>query len=353
MSPPTRVQTGKGRWRYTPATYSYSYIARRPHKVFLMTSWNGYTKLEKKGYQTVGLYAWLGFGFSTFTTPVLSNNDYNELLSRLAAKAKGHTFNMGVAMGEGRQTGEMVVATLNRFTSAIKAVRKGRLDLAARALGASPRGSHSSRNQRKLKQSDISSVWLELKYGWMPLLQDIHESAKAYSALANKARRTRISATVYAPIFASIPHASGAKYFTRVYSGKVERKITAELTEQLSIARSLGLVDPRSVAWELVPFSFVADWFIPIGTYLDNLSTIPHLSARFLETNRTSYNVTTTPGSDLTFQGAFASGDFFSFTRSVPSSLSVPPPQFKDIKSALSVGHIQNGIALLHNLITS
>jgi hypothetical protein len=29
-----------------------------------------------------------------------------------------------------------------------------------------------------------------------------------------------------------------------------------------------GLTDPASVAWELIPFSFVADWFVPIGDTL-------------------------------------------------------------------------------------
>lgn len=29
-----------------------------------------------------------------------------------------------------------------------------------------------------------------------------------------------------------------------------------------------GLLNPLSVAWELMPLSFVADWFLPIGSYL-------------------------------------------------------------------------------------
>jgi hypothetical protein len=33
----------------------------------------------------------------------------------------------------------------------------------------------------------------------------------------------------------------------------------------------LGLTNPLNVAWELVPFSFVVDWFIPIGSFFDGL----------------------------------------------------------------------------------
>lgn len=32
-----------------------------------------------------------------------------------------------------------------------------------------------------------------------------------------------------------------------------------------------GLLNPLEVIWELVPLSFVADWFLPIGDYLSAL----------------------------------------------------------------------------------
>jgi hypothetical protein len=52
----------------------------------------------------------------------------------------------------------------------------------------------------------------------------------------------------------------------------------------MGVARQLGLLDPLSVAWELLPWSFVIDWFIPIGAYLDVLNGIPALKGRFLTT---------------------------------------------------------------------
>lgn len=36
---------------------------------------------------------------------------------------------------------------------------------------------------------------------------------------------------------------------------------------------SHGLTNPAALAWELFPLSFVIDWFIPIGSFLDGLST--------------------------------------------------------------------------------
>jgi hypothetical protein len=36
-------------------------------------------------------------------------------------------------------------------------------------------------------------------------------------------------------------------------------------------AAALGLTNPLSVAWELTPWSFVADWVLPIGQLIDTL----------------------------------------------------------------------------------
>ena len=56
----------------------------------------------------------------------------------------------------------------------------------------------------------------------------------------------------------------------------------------LLLANRLGLVNPLSVAWELVPFSFVVDWFSGVGNVLDGytdllgLSVVDTYSVRYL-----------------------------------------------------------------------
>jgi hypothetical protein len=41
---------------------------------------------------------------------------------------------------------------------------------------------------------------------------------------------------------------------------------------QLATINSLGLTNPIAVAWELVPFSFAVDWFLPVGNTLSALT---------------------------------------------------------------------------------
>ncbi len=38
----------------------------------------------------------------------------------------------------------------------------------------------------------------------------------------------------------------------------------------LYLANNLGLANPAIVVWELIPFSFVVDWFVTVGQFLEN-----------------------------------------------------------------------------------
>lgn len=52
-------------------------------------------------------------------------------------------------------------------------------------------------------------------------------------------------------------------------------------------ATTLGLTNPAAIAWELVPFSFVVDWFIPIGNFLNSWTDF--LGLRFEDSYNTRY----------------------------------------------------------------
>lgn len=39
-----------------------------------------------------------------------------------------------------------------------------------------------------------------------------------------------------------------------------------------SLASSLGLNNPAGIVWEAIPFSFVVDWIVPVGDFIENLN---------------------------------------------------------------------------------
>lgn len=63
---------------------------------------------------------------------------------------------------------------------------------------------------------------------------------------------------------------------TRLYTENYEASITYRFSMKhpnLSGANSLGLVNLQALAWELVPMSFVVDWFVNIGDVLRNMTS--------------------------------------------------------------------------------
>jgi hypothetical protein len=165
----------------------------------------------------------------------------------------------------------MVVDNLGKLGRSVLALKRGDFHTAARQLGARPRPS-------RLAPSDVSGRWLELQYGWLPALMDVSEAAKAYEKITKKERTSIVRASAKETSLVE-NHVSGVWGTSK---GSVTQRVvyTYEMTEQLTVARSMGLYDPLSVLWENIPYSFVVDWFIPIGTYLDNLSIIPRLTGR-------------------------------------------------------------------------
>lgn len=203
-------------------------------------------------------------------------SDKSKALDKLLKEVKGHELNLGVELGQMNQTVSLLSGNLRKLGRAALALRRGDFATAARQLGARPKGT-------RLKTSDISGRWLELQYGWLPLLGTSFEAAKAFEAISSGPRRHIFVVSASRKVqrdFSLEP-----LNFSCFLTVKVGRRLQYEMYEEMSVERQLGLLDPLSVVWELTPWSFVVDWFIPFGTYLDQLSQIPSLKGRWLVTD--------------------------------------------------------------------
>lgn len=304
--------------------------------------WNDYSCSYVQERRTPGKRAFITGDVwfpSGVLVPSLSANDELTLLSRLSEKVKGHSFNLAVAAAEGKKTVSMVTGALQSIGGAVLDLKRGRFESAARRFGVNPRPS-------KLSHKDVAGRWLELQYGWLPLLSDVYESSKAYEALSKQPRKELVTVS-YTRRFVHNASSSPINYSCEgnAMSGM---KIYYEMTEQMSAARSLGLVDPLTVAWELLPYSFVVDWFIPIGTYLENLNTIPSLRGRFMTTKLRRFSgsaVPLNPIYNFTVVPTTLSSQVI-LDRKVSTSLSVPKPSFNSFEDAMSPKRIWNAIAL-------
>jgi len=275
---------------------------------------------------------------------VWSVNGNLKAQSKLAAAIRGHSFNLGVAAAQGNQLVDLAQGTLMRCGRAFRSIKKGNLIDAARQLGATPRRGTKDISSG-LTRRDAADAWLELQYGWKPLLSDVYEAGQSVEAICNSPRIGRVTAR----------HWEGGSFDETVVYGHIvasqkdELRYIVYLEESLSAPRSLGLMDPLSVAWEIIPYSFVVDWFVPIGTYLDALAVLPILNGQIVATWKRK-QTGTCKGAGY-WEGSNASGTIITLSRSVSTSLPPSKPKFigADFWSANS-NRLGNAIALVSNM---
>lgn len=140
--------------------------------------------------------------------------------------------------------------------------------------------SGSKRGRKKLRRllgKATANRWLEYQYGWKPLMSDI-------SYLMNTAREgvdkppLRISAirNVQYSLGVSAPPPKMAGALSSV-SGRIRSgakcRLDADLIwPTLYQLNQVGVLNPLLLTWELIPFSFVIDWLLPIGNFIQAMT---------------------------------------------------------------------------------
>lgn len=284
---------------------------------------------------------------------VWTSNDTNMLMNKLASKVRSHDFNAGVFLGELSKTTSHVVNTITSVRRVFLGV------LTQKTFGFV---NVKTGRKRKVTQDDISDAYLQTVFGTLPLISDTIESVKAFGSTERKSRVVATHSVVRRIDSSPSPSVYNA------YGGFAEtQKIMYEMSERMSFARELGLLDPASVLWELTPWSFLFDYFMPVGTYLENLAVIPNLKGRFIHTRKRTFQSVTgamppkqiyvNPWDQKTYYydlyGASSSAyEFSEFTRTPMTGLSVPSPNFRTLPEALMPGRrIANVIALSHQQV--
>jgi hypothetical protein len=147
----------------------------------------------------------------------------------------------------------------------------------------------------------------------------------------------------------------GSKYLSWSGVGSTRAQLIARLSE-VDTVKLVGLLDPASVAWELLPYSFVVDWFIPIGQYLAARALPNALTGVFVttKTRLVECHVTGLADSDngivknvyMAPPGRTDATDL-TVTRTVSTTLTVPLPTWKTLDKVASWQHAANAVALL------
>lgn len=211
---------------------------------------------------------WSGFP-SIYNQGIRVNN-------KLVKKLNSRDIDLGVALGEARETAEFVQSACLRLYRAFSAARKRDVSGMLKALGLTKTQKPSKQRVRDIPDA-AAGVWLEYSYAVRPLLADVYGAMSALEKRHERPDVVHMRARVSDELDTRLM-TSGVQggWFDIEWSCKGSLISSAELSFEISnpflySLSQLGLTNPLNVAWELVPFSFVVDWFIPIGAYFDGL----------------------------------------------------------------------------------
>lgn len=178
-------------------------------------------------------------------------------------KVKAQKMDLGTTIAEFPKTARMVGRAATNIANSIRYARRGNFLAAFEAVGLDYRDKF-----RPVK--DVSKNWLALQYGWTPLMLDVES---ACDVLSTGLGDWRYGATAKRPFpYGFDPSAVGSQIVTRTGERHLKLRLDFQVDNSRAMTFSqLGLTNAAAIAWELVPFSFVADWFVPIGDWLGAL----------------------------------------------------------------------------------
>lgn len=186
--------------------------------------------------------------------------------------------NVAQAFAERKQTAGLLVSSVNRFVQFAVLLKKGNFRAANKVLKGREQfflgKKYNSHSTQPPKPEVFSNLWLEYSYGWRPLLNDIHGAAELLAQQFTETRPTKVEARVQVTdsqqVFLT---ESGllAKGVSKVNCSAISRLFFDVADYERDLLKQTGIANPALLAWELLPYSFVADWFIPVGAYLTNL----------------------------------------------------------------------------------
>jgi hypothetical protein len=190
-------------------------------------------------------------------------------------------WSLATSLGEARETASHIGSTARRIAAGALALRRGKFSEALRHLKGSPEGKGKRRKDSSpLSADDFSSAWLEYSYAWIPLLGDIDSAAKylAEKRLKSGPRRKTIGRrhTAEGLTFTDIGTGLNARWREQrsdVSIVKYTYDVSPNFSRNFETLEELGFTDPFGVAWDLLPLSFVVDWFLNVGQVLESLHT--------------------------------------------------------------------------------
>lgn len=284
--------------RVDPTAYSYSY-EKLVYPTGSLQSWSKTASGWTGSVNTrTGPLGWSSYQhiFSVNTAAL-----DNRALSKVYDKIRQSNLNLAVDIAEWKQTAVMlrnavraVRKPLRTFTQSVKRYRK--------AVG-------QERFSKEMTDG-LGGAWLAWTYGWNPLAGSISDLLALTDRIVNVSHRVKGRAYIKSEekgSFGSLPRNDWSAQGMNGIEYTIRYRVDDAQKAKLSAMTSL---DPKLIAWELTTLSFVVDWFVDIGGYLELAEAALGRGLVFESGQKTTLTIAATTSSLSQTSGTVLNGTF-------------------------------------------
>jgi hypothetical protein len=315
-------------WQY-PTPYSMDLVhVRHP-----IGNWsidmpgNDPYRIERSG--TMSLQYGADYRGPTSVSPVLTS----DALLKCMLDVRNCKVNVAVLYKEAGKTADLVGGTARLLAGAFEAIKRKDFNALQRITGwGKPSG--------RVAADSAANIWLSYRYGWKPLLADINGSLELLADHIIDLPSVSASAFKWQAVNASEVIGGGSDYARLLETVGIQSSYVrfdfAPKDELAQKVQNLGLENPLELQWELLPYSFVVDWFLPIGnalgaaTYATNIEWISGSQSNWIDcvTRTIALPDQSSAGVSAKVEGSHSRKKLLREVFVVPPS--IPLPQFRN-----------------------
>lgn len=272
-------------------------------------------------------------------------NGLNRAVTECLVKLGNQKIELGAALAESKSTLMMIATNSIDLLRGLRSIKNGQLPY----MRGFPR---LGANRLRRAQRNASNRYLEFQFGWAPLCADIYSGVELLrKGFDDRSQEFSVNRTIVERYEGRNGSNANANALNNWYQNDLSSscKLWAKVKgSYLDKARALGLINPLSIGWEVIPYSFVVDWFLPIGNLLEaSTATVGVDFVRGYKGQRGTSKVS----SSLKVTSGIAprcDQDVIAYKRTKLTSFPWPVPY---VKSPLSTTHALEALSLLRQLV--